>query len=367
MFHEKTGNIIESQAEALVNTVNTVGVMGKGIALQFKKEFPNNFKAYQQACANGLVKIGNMFVFEEVSLLRGKKLIINFPTKTDWRKPSEYDYIEQGLVDLVRIIKEHRPKSIAIPPLGAGNGGLDWSKVRDLIRKYLHEVDCDVYLYQPNATIKEALAKERAKLTPARAMLLAVLFDLVQHGEFVSEFACEKICYFLQRFGAEKELKLIFKPGTYGPYSGKVRHLLYALNGSYIAGYSSKDRRPFEPLELIRDSEKDVQTFLEKHPEHNAIVEKTTALLSGYYSNFALELLSSVDFIAQNEGKCDYETVLYNLRKWNTQKNHLFAKEEFVEKAVQHLKLMGLIRSEIQPHAFGDTVQQVDMTSRMSG
>ncbi len=366
MFIETTDNIFESQADALVNTVNTVGVMGKGIALQFKKEFPNNFKAYQKACADGLVEIGKMFVFEDVSLLRGKKLIINFPTKTDWRKPSEYDYIERGLVDLVRVINHYRPKSIAIPPLGAGNGGLDWSKVRDMIKKYLHEVDCDIYLYQPNAIIKEALAKERAKLTPARAMLLAVLFDLVQHGEFVSEFACEKICYFLQRFGAEKELKLTFKPGTYGPYSGKVRHLLYALNGSYIAGYSSKDRKPFEPLKLIRDSEKEVQAFLDKHPEHKAIVEKTKVLLSGYYSDFALELLSSVDFIAQSENKCDYETVMCKLRAWNTRKNRLFAKEEFVAQAVQQLKSMQLINSEVQPHSFVDTAQQVATTLRTS-
>ncbi|MFQ3598640.1 MAG: macro domain-containing protein [Chloroherpetonaceae bacterium] len=343
MFIETTGNISESQAEALVNTVNTAGVMGKGVALQFKKSFPENFKAYQKACKEGRVEIGKMFVYEGVSLLHGKKLIINFPTKTDWRKPSEYEYIERGLKDLVRVVNEYRLKSIAIPPLGAGNGGLDWSIVREMITRYLHEVDCEVYLYEPNAELKDALLKERAKLTPARAMLLAVLFDLVREGELVSEFACEKICYFLQRFGAEKDLKLSFKPQTYGPYSGKVRHLLYTLNGSYLAGYSDKDRKPFEALNLVMDSEKDVLAFLEKYPEQKAIVEKTRAFLSGWYSAFALELLSSVDFIAKSEGKYDYETVLRKLREWNTRKNRLFAKEEFVEKAVEQLESAQLI------------------------
>jgi O-acetyl-ADP-ribose deacetylase (regulator of RNase III) len=343
MLYDITGNLLASTSEALVNTVNTVGVMGKGIALQFKKQFPNNYKAYQKACKEGKVVIGKMFVFEEQSLLSGKKLIINFPTKTDWRKPSEYNYIERGLEDLINVIQERNIKSIALPPLGAGNGGLDWVRVRLLIENFFHEVQCEIYIYQPNAEIQEVLMKERVDLTPARAMLLAVLFDLVRNGEFVSEFACEKVCYFLQRFGAEKELKLIFKPNTYGPYSGNVRHLLYALNGSYINGYSAKDAKPFEELGLIMDSEPDVLLYLEKHLQYKDVVEKTKSFLSGYYSSFALELLSSVDFIARSEGKHDYETVINHLQKWSKRKDKLFAKENFVEKAVRHLESAKLI------------------------
>ncbi len=343
MLREITGNISESQADALVNTVNTVGVMGKGVALQFKKEFPNNFKAYQKACKEGRVEIGKMFVFEDVSLLRGKKLIINFPTKQDWRKPSEYEYIERGLEDLVEVIKTYRLKSVAIPPLGAGNGGLEWSRVRALIERRLSNVECDIWLYQPNADVKEALSKERAKLTPARAMLLFVLFDLARNGEFVSEFACEKICYFLQRFGAERAFKLAFKAEAYGPYSGKVRHILFALNGSYITGYSDKNRKPFEALGLIMDAEQDVLDYLRQRPEQLAIAEKTKSFLSGFYSSFALELLSSIDFIAQSEGRYDYETILLKLQEWNSRKRSLFAKETFVQKAIEHLKSASLI------------------------
>ena len=104
----------------------------------------------------------------------GTKIIINFPTKTDWRKPSEYSYIEQGLTALIQIIQTRMIKSIAIPPLGAGNGGLDWSRVRNMIEHQLSSLDCQVFVYQPNYVVQEVLRKERVALTPARAMLLAV-------------------------------------------------------------------------------------------------------------------------------------------------------------------------------------------------
>jgi len=263
MIHYKIGNLLDSEADALVNTVNTVGVMGKGIALQFKNMFPNNFKIYANACKSGDVKIGKLLVTEEVTLLKGKKIIINFPTKTNWRLPSEYSYIEEGIAELIKIINDKNIKSIAIPPLGSGNGGLDWNKVKVILEKNLSVMNCDIYLYEPSNAIQEVLKKERVKLTPARAMLLSVLYELVRNGEFVSEFAAEKIAYFLQRFGAKESFKLEFHHNFYGPYSGKVKHVLYYLNGIYIMGYSAKDKKPFEELGLIPDAEKEVNDFLQ--------------------------------------------------------------------------------------------------------
>src|SRR5690606_23173423 len=125
MISYVVGNILDSHAEALVNTVNTDGVMGKGIALQFKKEFPSNYKEYREAWKNKQIGIGRLLVSKDSNLNLGEKAIINFPTKTSWRKPSEYEYIEKGLDHLVRLIHENGIKSIAIPPLGAGNGGLE--------------------------------------------------------------------------------------------------------------------------------------------------------------------------------------------------------------------------------------------------
>lgn len=340
MIHYITGNILESEAEALVNTVNTQGVMGKGIALQFKNMFPGNFKIYQEACKAKTFGIGDLLITEESSLHGGKKTIINFPTKNSWRLPSEYAYIEVGLEALVKAIGERKIKSIAIPPLGAGNGGLDWEKVKALLLQYLTDVDCEVFLFEPNATIKEVLKQERVKLTPARAMLLSVLYELVRNGEFVSEFAAEKIAYFLQRFGAKETFKLDFQPKFYGPYSGKVKHVLYYLNGSYIMGYSSKDKKPFEELGMVADGEAEVNNYLNA-PENDAyklIAEKTKTFLSGFYSDFGLELLSSIDFVMAERKAVTEEAVISELEGWSERKKALFTKPQFIQIATEHIQ-----------------------------
>lgn len=339
MIHYEIGNLLDSAAEALVNTVNTDGIMGKGIALQFKNMFPNNFKIYAKACKNKEIGIGKLLVSEEESLLGGKKIIINFPTKTSWRKPAEYSYIEEGLKDLVKIIQERKIKSIAIPPLGAGNGGLDWNKVKLVLEKYLTGLDCVIHIYEPNAVIQEVLKKERVKLTPARAMLLAVLYDLVRNGEFVSEFTAEKIAYFLQRFGAKDIFKLEYQPNFYGPYSGKVKHVLYYLNGSYIMGYSSKDKKPFEELGLVQDAEADVNDFLNKpeNTENKSIVDKTKNFLTGFYSTFGLELLSTIDFIIADKKVSTVEDITTQLHLWGNRKKTLFSNPRFIQIGVRNI------------------------------
>lgn len=339
MIKHLTGNILESTAQALVNTVNTVGVMGKGIALQFKNQFPNNYKLYKQACDNKALKIGDLLVTEEESLLSGKKIIINFPTKIHWRYPSEYEYIEKGLEALLTVIQEKNIKSVAIPPLGSGNGGLDWIRVRAMIENKLQGLNCYIFLYEPSHDIKESLKKERVKLTPARAMMLSVLYDLVRNGEFVSEFAAEKVAYFLQRFGAEDAFKLKFKPNFYGPYSGMVRHVLYHLNGSYVMGYSSKDKKPFEELSLIMDAENEVNTFLDspENQQYKEVVSKTKKFLSGYYSPFGLELLSTIDFIKIEKGKEKEAEILNELESWSDRKRTLFANTTFIQKALSNI------------------------------
>ena len=129
MIRFKTGNILAEDAEALVNTVNCVGVMGRGIALQFKNAFPDNFKAYVAACRSGAVRPGRMFVFE-TGTLTNPRYIINFPTKRHWRGNSRLEDIKAGLTDLTRQIRERGIRSIAIPPLGSGLGGLEWDVVR---------------------------------------------------------------------------------------------------------------------------------------------------------------------------------------------------------------------------------------------
>lgn len=332
-----TGNILESQAQALVNTVNTTGVMGKGIALQFKKAFLSNYKAYVEACKRNEIEIGKLFVTRDSNLNTGEKIIINFPTKKDWRKPSEYSYIEEGLNDLVNVIKRNQIKSIAIPPLGAGNGGLEWERVKRLIEKKLSSIDIDIFVYEPSAQIIEHLKKERVKLTDARALLLYVLYDLVRNGEYVSEFSSEKVCYFLQRFGAKKYFKLDYEPNFYGPYSGKVRFVLNALNGSYIMGYSDMNKKPFDPLTLVPDGYEDVKTYVESNQELLTIANKTIEFLDGFYSDFALELLSSVDYITQKENSLNKKIVMHRLEEWSNRKRTLFSNQKYIDITLRHL------------------------------
>jgi O-acetyl-ADP-ribose deacetylase (regulator of RNase III) len=340
MIHYLTGNLLDSKAQAIVNTVNTAGVMGKGVALQFKQHFPENTKLYIKAAKEGAIDIGKLLVTRDSSLHTGEKIIINFPTKKDWRKPSEYSYIEEGLKNLVKIIIEKNIDSIALPPLGAGQGGLNWVKVKKILEKHLSPLDIEIFIYEPTAAIQEAMKKERAKLTPARAMLLNVLYDLVKNGEFVSEFAAEKIAYFLQRFGAKEVFKLEYTPNFYGPYSGKVKHVLYYLNGSYISGYSSKDKKPFEELGIIPDGEPDVIAFLQKpeNSEFAIITKKTKDFLTGFYSPFGLELLSTIDFIINEKKAQTPDEIKDFLSTWSNRKKTLFNNQKFIDVAVKRIK-----------------------------
>jgi len=333
-----TGNILESEAQALVNTVNIDGIMGKGIALQFKKAFPNNYKAYVDACKNGKINIGKLFVTKDRNILSGEKLIINFPTKKSWKKPSEYDFIEQGLVDLISIIRIEQIKSIAIPPLGAGNGGLKWEKVKKIIEEKLSHIDIGVFVYEPTAQIIEHLKQERVKLTDARALLLYVLYDLVKNGEYVSEFSSEKVCYFLQRFGAKKYFKLEFEPNFYGPYSGKVRFVLNALNGSFLMGYSDMNKKPFEPLTLVADGYATVKVHVESKSELLEIAKNTMEFLKGFYSDFALELLSSIDYLIIKNNTPNRQVITEKLEEWSDRKRSLFSNPKYIDISINHLQ-----------------------------
>ena len=333
-----TGNILESDAQALVNTVNTVGVMGKGIALQFKKAYLNNFKAYVGACKRKEVQVGKLFVTKDSNLTTGEKFIINFPTKKDWRKPSEYHYIEEGLDDLVEVLANNNIKSVAIPPLGAGNGGLDWVKVKRIVEDKLSTLDLEIIVYEPTNHIKENLKKERVKLTDGRALLLYVLYDLVRNGEFVSEFSAEKICYFLQKFGGKKYFKLNYSPNFYGPYSGKVRFVLNVLNGSYLMGYSDMNKRPFEPLTLVGDGYETVSRHIEGKPELFSIANKTINFLSGFYSDFALELLSSIDYISSEHNSFDKSLINKELKNWNDRKRSMFTNPKYIDVSLSQLQ-----------------------------
>ena len=350
MIHYIKGDLLESHAQALVNTVNTVGVMGKGIALQFKETFPENFKRYRKACKEGDVRVGEMFITEETSVFNDKKIIINFPTKTHWRRPSEYIYIAEGLKALKKEIEEKNIKSIAIPPLGSHNGGLDWSKVKAMIEESLGGLESDIYLYEPSDNIKEKMKSERVKMTTAKAMLLILLADLSRYGEFASVFSAEKVIYFLQRFGAKKYFNIDFSPYYYGPYSeGKVAHLLYDMNGSYVRGMGAMQSSPFDFIWLADDAEKEALNFLNRNGDSQAIeiCSRTMNFLQFFYSTLSLELLSTTDYILNHTKSLNNwkeetegivkEKVLEEIKRYSSRKKNIL-KPEFVSIALNHLK-----------------------------
>jgi O-acetyl-ADP-ribose deacetylase (regulator of RNase III) len=161
MIHLTKGDILNADAEALVNTVNCVGVMGRGIALQFRKAFPENFKAYKSVCNKKQLHLGTMLVYD-LNRYQNPKYIINFPTKRHWKNKSKIEDIEAGLEALMQEVSKRNIRSIAIPPLGCGLGGLDWIQVKPIIKKaFIALPDVHVLLYEPAGTpVTEAMIKE---------------------------------------------------------------------------------------------------------------------------------------------------------------------------------------------------------------
>lgn len=334
------GNLLQAETQALVNTVNTVGVMGKGIALQFKERFKQNFKEYAAACKNGDIAIGKLFVVTENSL-EGQKIIVNFPTKTDWFKKSQYNYIEEGLKDLVGVINKYDIKSIALPPLGCGNGGLSWNKVRPLIEKYLGELSIDIIVYEPIDAVKDILQKEENKkeieLTPARAMLLYTLNEYEKRGEVASVFAANKLAYFLQESG--EPMRLQFVAYTYGPYAQAVEKVLYALNGKYITGLEQMNAKAFEPLTLVSEKSAEVETYVNNKLSsiQKDRLKSVFKLIEGFESTLSLEILSSIHFLQRENKGFTQKDYLEKIQSWNDRKKNLI-KEEYINIALTHLE-----------------------------
>jgi O-acetyl-ADP-ribose deacetylase (regulator of RNase III) len=311
MIRFTTGNILESGAEALVNTVNTVGVMGKGVALMFKEAFPENFRAYQAACKKGEVRIGRMFVHARDAVV-GPKWIINFPTKEHWRGKSRIQWIRDGLVDLRRVAQERGIKSLAVPPLGAGQGGLEWADVRREIESALTGLDdIEVVVYEPTAKYQNVSKRQGVeKLTPARALVAELVRRYWVLGIECSLLEVQKLAWFLERSialaGLPDPMRLQFEADRYGPYANRLKHLLNSLDGSYL--HCDKRIGDAGPFDVIRfdDSKRDrVAAYLAsgEAKQYEKALTKTTELIDGFESPLGMELLATVDWLVHRE-KC---------------------------------------------------------------
>lgn len=347
MITEAKGNLLTAPVEALVNTVNTEGVMGKGIALQFKNAFPGMFKAYNSAAKRGEIKLGQMHVWQ-TQALDGPQYIINFPTKGHWRSKSRIVDIDSGLVDLVNVVREHGITSIAVPPLGCGNGGLDWADVEPRIRAAFDALpDVDVRLYPPAGAPKAAnmpVNTAKPKMTPGRAALVGIIARYMRQAlDAPSLIETQKLMYFLQTVG--EPLRLDFKANRYGPYADNLRHVLAQIEGHYLVGYGDGTARALDvvPLEPVASALPVAEQELDAHPETRNRMEQVLDLAEGFETAYGMELLATVHWIAMHDaaGQPD-ATVAAKIAEWSPRKARMFTPEH-VGTALATLREHGLL------------------------
>jgi O-acetyl-ADP-ribose deacetylase (regulator of RNase III) len=352
------GNLLEAPTEALVNTVNEVGVMGKGIALMFSEAFPENTEAYKQACEAKQVHVGHMFITENKGLVH-PRWIINFPTKKHWRGDSRIEWIRDGLHDLLRVIQEKNIRSIALPPLGCGNGGLEWTDVRREIETALTELqDVETLVYTPTRTYQNVSKTEGLeKLTPARALIAELCRRYGVLGLECTNLEIQKLAWFLQSsimaMGLKDPLDLRFTPNKYGPYAERLRHLLNGLDGSYL--HSAKrlsDAGPFDLIWFDESRRAKVAEYLhsEKAKAYLRPLEATAKLIDGYESPLGMELLSTVDWLIHHRG-CppDIRSIRRGIAEWpggkkSVQRKQKLFDDRLVQLALERLKMAPAIR-----------------------
>lgn len=321
------GDLLKAtDADAIVNTVNCVGVMGKGIALQFKNRWPDNFRAYRAACKAELVRPGRMFIHDR-GKLETPHYIINFPTKEHWRGKSDLELIRAGLADLVAQVLRLGIRSIAIPPLGCGHGGLEWNEVKPLILAAFEPLGAvEVRLFAPEGAPPAksmAVSTTRPGMTAGRAALLKILAAYQELRYTLTRVEVQKLAYFLQEAG--EALHLRFEKYHFGPYSDQLRHVLNRLEGHFIRGMGDGDSAAeIEPLqEALREADR----FLRGSSSSDIAdrVDRVARLIEGFQSSYGMELLASVHWVAHHEKARTAEEATAALHAWSDRKRTIMA------------------------------------------
>lgn len=355
MIEVSKGNILEADAEALVNTVNCVGFMGKGIALQFKQAFPSNFKAYEAACHAGQVVPGRMFIFDNGRLIN-PRYVINFPTKRHWRGKSRIADIRAGLKALINDVRRLDVQSIAVPPLGCGLGGLDWREVRPMIEGAFSELpDVKVLLFEPvGAPEAKAMPVRtaRPRITPARALFIKLMdaYAALEYSRTLLEV--QKLAYFLQEAG--EPLRLNYEAGHYGPYAANLNKVLELMEGHFIRGYGDS-QKPQAEIELLPGAVEDATEFLADKSESLARLQRVAELIEGFETPYGMELLATVHWVAHRGGPksdtkaADVAAAIEQVHAWNPRKQQVF-KPDHIRTAWDQLIQQGWM-GEAVPHA----------------
>jgi O-acetyl-ADP-ribose deacetylase (regulator of RNase III) len=323
MIRIQEGDIFKTDVEAIVNTVNCVGVMGRGVALQFKKLYPDNFTKYKAVCDRGELAPGNMLVHETGRVV-GPRYVINFPTKRHWRGKSRLEDVRDGLAALLDVVRDLGIRSIALPPLGCGLGGLQWVVVRPMIERAFSELpEVDAVLFAPRGAPDAArmVREERApNMTEGRATLLLLMERYLRAAmdPFVTLLELHKLMYFMQLAG--QELRLDFKKALYGPYAENLRHVLNKIEGHFLTGYADGEDDPRKPLELKEGITRQAHRSLSDQPKIKGRIDRVSSLIDGFETPFGMELLATVHWVAAKEGAGDLRSVTEGVHRWNPRK-----------------------------------------------
>lgn len=346
MIERSTGNLLAADVEALVNTVNCVGLMGKGIALQFKQAFPLNFTHYAAACRAGEVIPGRMLVYDTEGLAN-PRYIINFPTKRHWKGRSRLEDIASGLEALVAEVQRLGISSIAVPPLGCGLGGLDWQVVRPLIEAAFAALPrVRVLLFEPGGSPDARsmpIRTKRPHLTPARALFIKLMdaYSALDYTRTLLEV--QKLAYFLQEAG--EPLRLRYEAGHYGPYAHALNKVLEAMEGHLIRGYGDS-QRPGAEIELLPGAVQEATEILADKPESLARLDRVAELIEGFETPYGMELLATVHWV-NHYGGPHGETrartpvdATARVHDWSARKRRLL-KPEHIQSAWEQLEERG--------------------------
>lgn len=324
MIRYVQGNLLDSRAEALVNTVNEVGVMGKGVALAIRDAFPDAAREYMEASRRGEVRVGSVLATRSGGFT-GDRWILHFPTKRHWRHPSRIEWVRDGLRDLLRVIRREGIRTIALPPLGCGNGGLDWASVRAEIETVLGGMDdLEVEVFEPsNAYFNAPKRTGVESLTPARALVAELVRQYGIPGIDCSVLEIQKLAYLLQRVvGASNlpdPLDLQFNANRYGPYSDRLRHLLDALDGSFLhCDRRLSEAKPGDPIWFDFGRTDSLKEYLASEAGvYQKALRGCLDLIRGFESPFGMELLTTVDWLVAKEGaEARIGSVERALRNW---------------------------------------------------
>ena len=342
MIEYQQGDILQADAEALVNTVNCVGIMGRGVALQFRKAFPENYKVYKALCDRKELEPGKVLVFD-MNRLHNPRFIINFPTKRHWKSKSRIEDIQAGLVALVEEVRQRQIQSIALPPLGCGLGGLNWNEVRPMIERAFEALpDMRVLVYEPaGAPAAETMAKVKKapKMTEGRAALVGLMRRYLSAvmDPAVSLLEIHKLMYFMQEAG--EPLRLKYRKGQYGPYAENLRHVLNAIEGYYISGYGDAEDNPGKQIELKGEAAEHAEAFLQDHLKTQARVDRVANLIEGFETPYGMELLATVHWVARQEEAMDVADTMAKVYGWNDRKRMF--KEQHIQLAWELLDRKG--------------------------